>query len=429
MKPERCTGDRRTEANFRRLAAMLEVAEDPDYEFLREFASAGAREDELESTCEPPLCENYSSATANMDDIRRQVEEGLQCASVVAFSKEEALQKFGGHLAVAALGAIPKKAGSSVVRIIHDATHHVEVFGLKYDVSRVHSLVPIREEDWKYQALCLDDPEVIYMHTVGPSALHRPLIIGSGSQPWLSTWRTICASWLPRRTVACVGAGLLIAHALLAYVLELLEIPLSWKTVAGGTSLGWIGYQRGGSTATELPPGLVATQPLSICLLLEFMKKEVERAPMTAPKSLSHVQAGQEVGAVGVRQRRAIGALELVATLVAVCVFGPGAVWRESTTTAVIAGFTDNAGSGGQDDGNGFPAVDHLDGAGGTAGCTGNVLADALTNKQFGDFDPRLRISVDVPKLDFRVLPRLMDAAMQLNSEIRMQTFGERVLP
>ena len=42
VAPERGASDRRTEVNFRRLAAMLEVAEDPDYEFLREFASVGA---------------------------------------------------------------------------------------------------------------------------------------------------------------------------------------------------------------------------------------------------------------------------------------------------------------------------------------------------------------------------------------------------
>ena len=134
----------------------------------------------------------------------------------------------------------------------------------------------------------------------------------------------------------------------------------------------------------QLPQGLVATLPLSICLLLEFIKKEVERAPMTAPKPLmSHVKDVFRIDAKaegdkicvggwesfsGDTQRarwfsvrldkksapwayvkgepfRAIAALELVATLVAVCVFGPGAAWRECAATAVIAGFTDNAGN------------------------------------------------------------------------------------
>ena len=148
VQPERCSGDRRTEVNFRRLAAMLEVAEDPDFEFLREFASVDStlgvdvlmprtpavfeektrwNLPEAEGSFEPTFCENYRSATENMEDVRRQVAEGLQRGAVVALSKEEALRKYGGQLAVAALSAVPKEAGSSAVRIIHDATHHVEV--------------------------------------------------------------------------------------------------------------------------------------------------------------------------------------------------------------------------------------------------------------------------------------------------------------
>ena len=46
----------------------------------------------------------------------------------MAFSKEEALAKAGGALAVVALSAVPKEAGSAAVRIIHDATRKVEVY-------------------------------------------------------------------------------------------------------------------------------------------------------------------------------------------------------------------------------------------------------------------------------------------------------------
>ena len=224
----------------------------------------------------------------------------------------------------------------------------------------------------------------------------------------------------------------------------------------------------------QLPQGLVATLPLSICLLLEFIKKEVERAPMTAPKPLmSHVKDVFRIDAKaegdkicvggwesfsGDTQRarwfsvrldkksapwayvkgepfRAIAALELVATLVAVCVFGPGAAWRECAATAVIAGFTDNAGNTFVVDKmmtTAFPLsiilmelAAQLDALGSVLSLSWvpreqNVPADALTNEEFGGFDPRLRISVDISKLGFRVLPKLMDAAMQLDSEIRM---------
>ena len=52
---------------------------------------------------------------------------------------------------------------------------------LKYDVSRARKLIPIREEDWCFQAFSLEDPDVIYMRTVGAfgfasAAFHWQLI-------------------------------------------------------------------------------------------------------------------------------------------------------------------------------------------------------------------------------------------------------------
>ena len=62
-----------------------------------------------------------------MADIKRQINEELERGAVVAMSRKEAEQKFGSRLAVASLGAVPKEVGSAAVRIIHDATHKVEV--------------------------------------------------------------------------------------------------------------------------------------------------------------------------------------------------------------------------------------------------------------------------------------------------------------
>ena len=147
VDPMRQSSDRKTAINFRRLAAMLGLAEDADFRFLCELADVGAakmphvaavferksrwRLQEVEGEVDSVFCENHRLAEDNVAGIRRQIDDELQRGSVVAFSKEEALATAGTRLAIAALGAVPKKAGSSAVRIIHDATRKVEVNHLR----------------------------------------------------------------------------------------------------------------------------------------------------------------------------------------------------------------------------------------------------------------------------------------------------------
>ena len=134
--------------------------------------------EEVDDPFKEVWCENYGSAVDNMEDIRRQVEEDIERGHVIRMDKQAAGEKFGGRLAVASLGAVPKEMGSSKVRIIHDATHEVMInhrirvrdrmrfpgvddleamvrqmkadhaanpavrLLMKYDVSRAHKLVP-----------------------------------------------------------------------------------------------------------------------------------------------------------------------------------------------------------------------------------------------------------------------------------------------
>ena len=107
---------------------------------------------------------------------------------MIRMDKQAAMQEFGGRLAVASLGAVPKELGSSKVRIIHAhevmINHRIRGWDrmrfpgvddleamvrqtkqrtvlLKYDVSRAHKLVPVKEQD------SLEKPEEVFMHTVG----------------------------------------------------------------------------------------------------------------------------------------------------------------------------------------------------------------------------------------------------------------------
>ena len=122
--------------------------EDEDFEWLEAAASSGVRlgvdqtmprvpavfeekvkwnldftDEEFRDT----LACNYRSAEENAEDIERQVMEEVEAGSIIAMRTEEAEKKYKGRLAVAALGAVPKELGSSVVRIVHDGSYSVDI--------------------------------------------------------------------------------------------------------------------------------------------------------------------------------------------------------------------------------------------------------------------------------------------------------------
>lgn len=146
--PERRSSDRRTEMNFRRLMAVAKVLGDEDAEFLAEVASRGVplgvdeemprnprvyeekqkwTVEQTEDDFHDTMADNYVSAEENSDDIARQVLEEVEKGSILRFTEEEAKNKFGGRLAVAALGAVVKELGTTKVRLIHDGTYSVDV--------------------------------------------------------------------------------------------------------------------------------------------------------------------------------------------------------------------------------------------------------------------------------------------------------------
>ena len=305
--------DRESEVNFRRLKAMLEASNDEDFDWLEEISQKGARlgvdEDmprveavfekkekwNLDFTDEvfkDALADNYESAKANEEDIKRQVMEEVDKGTILHMNMEEAKVKFKGRLAVAALGAVPKELGSSVVRIVHDGSYSVDVnhrirvldrmrfptiddagglichledemeergggarLSVLYDVSRAHKLIPIQEEDWGYQAFRLPGEEhkdQVFVHTRGTFGI-------ASAAYW---WQRLAAG-VVRLCHRLGGRGLGLLHLLFAddgwlvsygeffwrrilfwfFCLDLLEVPISWKKVRGGVEVGWIGYQ------------------------------------------------------------------------------------------------------------------------------------------------------------------------------------------
>ena len=132
---------------------------------------------------------------------------------------------------------------------------------------------------------------------------------------------------------------------------------------------------------------------------------------------------------------RTISSLELVAVLIAVMLFAPGAEWKGSRAQVTITAVTDNLG-------NTFVLQKfmsckyplsivvmelacqlqkfglEMDLA--WAPRLQNIPADDLTNAEFSKFDPKKRINVDFTELEFIVLDKLMEKAGEMDEEIRL---------
>ena len=313
LDPDRQGADRKTEVNFRRLQAMLRITKDEDHEWLSELAAEGVNLgvdltmprvpkvfeektkwnlDFTEEGFKDSMAANYKSAEENAEDIERQVMEEVESGSIVPMTVEEAQARFKGRLAVASLGAVPKELGSSVVRIVHDGSYSVDVnhrikvldrmrfpiiddasgvllqlerdcsrkggaprCSLLYDVSKAHKLVPVKEQDWGYQAFRLPGGRQdgkVFVHTTGT--------FGIASAAYY--WQRLAAG-VVRLLHRIAGRSMGVLHLLFAddgwltssgsffwrrllfwmFCLELVEVPISWKKVRGGLIVQWIGYQ------------------------------------------------------------------------------------------------------------------------------------------------------------------------------------------
>ena len=238
------------------------------------------------------IAANYASAREHMSVVRRQVEEEVQKGLVERMSLEEARARFPGRLAIAALGAVPKDVQSDkpdLVRVVFDGSYSTDInsrikvldqvrspiiddigalqrqirqdvcekgqcarFALLYDIAMAHRLVPVCPEDWGLQAFSLDDPDEVFVHRRGT--------FGIASAGY---WWARVASGAVRLCHALADCDLAVYHLLYSddgwltsmgdhfwrrmlfwlFVLEVFEIPISWRKVRGGTEVQWIGYQ------------------------------------------------------------------------------------------------------------------------------------------------------------------------------------------
>eukprot|EP00434_Breviolum_minutum_P020185 symbB.v1.2.017800.t1/scaffold1394.1/size200789/23 len=307
--PRRKTNDRVTEINFRRLKALAELVEDEDHTYLATMASRGVPlgvrgeigkvtsaydlKTKNEEDSRPPAWEeemkladrsNYKSATAHLEMVKEHILDDAKKGWVVEMSREEAVRRFGDELQIASLGAVPKDPNWTDVRVVHDATHGLQVnvkvdqpnkmeypqfddlqammgafqqhqpgrrMLMAFDIKAAHRLVPIQPEDWGLQACKLEEEGNVWCNTRGTFG------VTTASFWWgrvaSTTFRVLHRLW-PEGALCYLllfaDDGLLMAggedyHKLILSLfifLDLLEIPLSWKKTRGGFKTEWIGY-------------------------------------------------------------------------------------------------------------------------------------------------------------------------------------------
>ena len=330
--PSRRRGDRRTEINFRRLAAWSELVGDEGDRYLPSLASKGVplgarneigrvtaaydpkkreEEDAIPSgwaeDFEQSSRDNYISATAHMDKVKKHISEDVERGWVAAMSLKEAKSRYGEELQVASLGAVPKDQQWSDVRVVHDGTHGIQVNSkiaqpnkmefpqfddlqaalgafqqwdsaqkllVAFDIKAAHRLIPVQKEDWGLQAFRLDDPEKIYLNQVGTFG------ITTASFWWGRVASTLFRTFhrvLPRHSLiyfllfaddglAMVGGEDYHRLALSIFIyLELMEVPLSWRKTRGGFKTEWIGY------SVDLEQGLIGVSDKKVKWLKEWV--------------------------------------------------------------------------------------------------------------------------------------------------------------
>jgi hypothetical protein len=246
--------------------------------------------EEFELLGSEPINENYLSAKQRVEELKEELRGQVAADMMEEMSFEEARRRWGQSLTVASLAMIPERGS---FRLIHDGSHHVRVnhrihvrdreqhptagdvaagirsdrevteasgkskckyIAMAADVSKAHRRVPVKECDWGWQACAADPPPKdggtwrIFVNKVGTYG------IGSASYWWsrlsmvfqrisIAVLTPVGLRWLFRfsddfQAIATHW------HALfdLLVLWEVLEIPLKWPKLEGGSAVPWVGF-------------------------------------------------------------------------------------------------------------------------------------------------------------------------------------------
>eukprot|EP00438_Fugacium_kawagutii_P028975 Skav210536 [mRNA] locus=scaffold3045:358236:363217:- [translate_table: standard] len=355
-EPRRKSGDRQSALELRLLKELAREVRDLDFEYLEEMASTGVRlgtevgdiprieavYEEKNSWSLPLPTEgkweeeqvrgNYRSAQDHLEKVKVQIDKDVAKGHIIQVTLEEARRRYGTDLKVASLAAVPKDTEWDEVRVVHDATHGVEVnhqirvnnrmrfplfddleavvrqfldeadsrkVAVAFDYKGAHRLVPIHEDDWGKQAFRLGSEEEVYLNCVGTFG------VASAAFWWsrlAATLQRTCWVFLrykdPLYGLLYADDGLFLSSGpffmvnILAALLFLVVLgaPLSWPKTRGGPEVEWLGYQ------INLAEGLIG-----------FSKKKVDWLDKWVSEAL------QQGGVLGREMKSALGRMGFLA--------------------------------------------------------------------------------------------------------------------
>ncbi len=305
-------GDREGPINVRMLQRLLIEVGDPDAGFIDQIATgvpigvgvrlprtpavfprkrkwAMSRQHDAELWKSPwvasPWRDNYPSAQAELAEVRNQLEELVRSGKALKLDPAE-LQRRWPDAAVASLGVLVKSLpdGSRKLRLLYDGTYGVDVnprirvrdqirgpctadvkrvlraqsarprptVGLTVDVADAHRLVPVREDDWKFQVCRAERGGDLFVFKSGLFGIASAAywwgrlagsvvrLIHHVALPSMELWLLLVADDLKLESTAPDPHETLL---LVLWLLEVLNLPLQWNKSEGGASLNWVGYQ------------------------------------------------------------------------------------------------------------------------------------------------------------------------------------------
>ncbi|CAK0883391.1 unnamed protein product [Prorocentrum cordatum] len=219
--------------------------------------------------------ENYSSVRDRPEVIDRYLDEEVAEGRMLKNTLGEARRRWPDRVRVAALGAVQKAAGLDEWRVVFDATHHVLVnhqirildqvklpvwqdivatleavdglgepvrFALLYDVARAHRQIPVREEDWGWQACCApsaasegegSEAMTVHVNTVGTGVAHY------FGLPMRAVFHLVYAD---DGLIIATGAVFERKLLLVLLIMVTLGVPLAPGKLRGGVEIDRVGY-------------------------------------------------------------------------------------------------------------------------------------------------------------------------------------------
>ena len=214
---------------------------------------------------------NYSSAAELDEAVEDQLEQSDTKGQAFRLTEEEARERYESKLVVASLGAMVKSGakdtGDLKIRLLFDGTHGVPEnrnirvrdqdrapaapdlkrvlrqlanqagpkFGFKVDVTDAHRLIPVKPCDWRMLACRSEKGKNVYVNASAAYWWSRAATAAVRGAHYVLG--PDLASWL-----LLVADDFSVVLTILTF-LRVMGFPLSWKKLAGGETLVWVGYE------------------------------------------------------------------------------------------------------------------------------------------------------------------------------------------